>query len=68
MTEQQLSSEIGGFVHELNKRVEVIVEHMMNGGIKSFEDYRSLIGEIKGLNYAKQLVIDYVKKLEDEDE
>ena len=56
-------------VNEVTQRVNGLQDALIEGTCKSLEEYKSLVGEIRGLSFAKQLLIDLVRKMEsDEDE
>jgi hypothetical protein len=41
---------------------------LADGAAKSFEEYRQLVGEIRGLSFAQLCVSDLVRKLENDDD
>lgn len=60
------------YLEYLNKnlvdRQKQIAEAITDGAAKSYEDYKQLVGEIRGLSFAKLLLDDLVRKMEENDE
>ena len=60
------------YLEYLNKilvdRQKQIAEAITDGSAKSYEDYKQLVGEIRGLSFAKLSLDDLVRKMEENDE
>jgi hypothetical protein len=60
------------YLEYLNKslveRQKQIAEAITDGAAKSYEDYKQLVGEIRGLSFAKLSLDDLVRKMEENDE
>lgn len=60
------------YLEHLNKnlvdRQKQIADALANGAAKSYEDYRQLVGEIRGLSFAELSLADLVRKMEENDE
>lgn len=46
------------FLRNLRDRREQLENTLIAGGIKNMEDYKKIVGEISGLNFAESLIID----------
>ena len=53
---------------ECNEKIEQLKEFLASGGAKSFDEYKGLCGEIKGLLTARSRVLDLQHKMENSDE
>ena len=53
---------------EYNEKIEQLKEFLASGGAKSFDEYRSICGEIKGLFTALSRMQDLQRKMETQDE
>ena len=53
---------------EYNEKIEQLKEFLASGGAKSFDQYRSICGEIKGLFTALSRMQDLQRKMETQDE
>lgn len=53
---------------ECNEKIEQLKEFLASGGAKSFDEYRSICGEIKGLFTALSRIQDLQHKMENSDE
>ena len=53
---------------EYNEKIDQLKEFLASGGAKSFDEYRSLCGEIKGLFTALSRMQDLQRKMETQDE
>lgn len=53
---------------EVARHQEGIETVVLNGSCKTFEEYKALVGEIRGLSFTKQLLLDLVRVLENDDE
>lgn len=53
---------------QLVDRQKQLADALVNGAAKSFEDYKQLVGEIRGLSFAQLSVSDLVRKMEDNDD
>lgn len=60
------------YLEYLNKnlvdRRKQIADALADGAAKSYEDYRQLVGEIRGLSFAELSLADLVRKMEENDE
>jgi hypothetical protein len=60
------------YLEYLNKilvdRQKHIAEALADGAAKSYEEYKQLVGEIRGLSFAKLSLDDLVRKMEENDE
>ncbi len=61
-------TELDLLVKEFKERIEMLTESMKVGGPRNYEEYRAIVGEIRGLSFAKLSVTDLVRKLENDDE
>ena len=55
-------------VHRLDEKILQLQEHISNGNLDKFEEYKKLCGEIKGLLTARQYITDLNKTMETDDE
>jgi hypothetical protein len=55
---------LGRVLTELAERREGIAAAALQGSAKSFEEYKDMCGEIRGLSFAHELLTDLVRKLE----
>ena len=53
---------------EYNEKIDQLKEILASGGAKSFDEYRSMCGEIKGLFTALSRMQDLQRKMETQDE
>lgn len=53
---------------QLLERQKQLADALINGAAKTFEDYKQLVGEIRGLSFAQLSVSDLVRKLENNDD
>ena len=53
---------------EMDEKVGQLKDHMSSGRATTYEEYKQLCGEVKGLLYAKQYVKDLQQQLEHSDE
>jgi len=51
-------------VSQLVARQGQLADALVNGAAKTFEDYKQLVGEIRGLSFAQLSINDLVRKLE----
>jgi hypothetical protein len=49
-------------------RREQIAVALINGSAKTFDEYKYLAGEIRGLSFAEQAINDLVRKMEHDDD
>ena len=60
------------YLDYLNKnladRQKQIADALANGAAKSYEDYKQLVGEIRGLSFAQLSLNDLARKMEENDE
>jgi hypothetical protein len=52
---------------EIEERRDVLAQTVVSGAAKDFDEYRGMCGEIRGLSFAYNNIIDLQKKLEQED-
>lgn len=52
---------------EIEERRDVLAQTVVSGAAKDFDDYRNMCGEIRGLSFAYNHIIDLQRKLEQED-
>lgn len=55
-----------GVRKDLRTRMNNIADHLTGGGAESFEQYKSLTGEVRGLAFAETMLLEAVKRLEGE--
>ncbi len=53
---------------EVARHKEGIETAMLGGSCKSYEEYKALVGELRGLSFTQQLLIDLVRVLENGDD
>jgi hypothetical protein len=53
---------------EVSRHKEGIETAIMGGSCKTFEDYKALVGELRGLSFTQQLLQDLVRRLENGDD
>lgn len=53
---------------QFTERQESLANALAEGAAKSFEEYKQLVGEIRGLSFAQLCVNDLVRKLENDDD
>jgi hypothetical protein len=53
---------------QFTERQENLADALANGAAKTFEEYKQLVGEIRGLSFAQLCVSDLVRKLENDDD
>lgn len=53
---------------ECDDKIEQLSNFLASGGAKSFEEYRAVCGEVKGLLIMRNRVIDLQQKMENSDE
>ena len=53
---------------EYNEKIDQLKEFLASGGAKSFDEYRSMCGEIKGLFTALSRMQDLQRKMENSNE
>jgi len=53
---------------ELDEKVKQLKDHLAAGRATTLEEYKQLCGEIKGLLFARQYVIDLKRNLENSDD
>jgi hypothetical protein len=59
---------LGTITTELNSKVIQLQDHLAAGRAQTFEEYRQICGEIKGLLFAKFYVTDLKRNLENSDD
>lgn len=55
-------------VDELDNKVQKLREWLGSGQAKDYPDYQKICGEIRGLLYAKQEILDLKRKMENSDD
>ena len=55
-------------VKEIDEKVQQLGEYVSSGNATSFEEYKRLCGEIKGLLTARGYTLDLKKRMENSDE
>jgi hypothetical protein len=53
---------------QFTERQDSLADALANGAAKTFEEYKQLVGEIRGLSFAQLCVSDLVRKLENGDD
>ena len=53
---------------QFTERQESLANALAEGAAKSYEEYKQLVGEIRGLSFAQLCVSDLVRKLENDDD
>ena len=53
---------------QFTERQLSLADALANGAAKTFEEYKQLVGEIRGLSFAQLCVSDLVRKLENDDD
>jgi hypothetical protein len=59
---------LGHIVTKLDERRLELQDFVGEGGAKDFPDYKKLCGTIQGLVYAKEVITDLAKRLENDDD
>jgi hypothetical protein len=62
------STAISVVLKEIEERRAALTHALADGSANSFEEYRFMCGEIRGLSLAHSYVTDLVRRLEDDDE
>jgi len=55
-------------VKEIDEKVQQLGEYVSSGNANSFEEYKRLCGEIRGLLIARGYTLDLKKRMENSDE
>jgi hypothetical protein len=53
---------------QFTERQQHLADALADGAAKTFEEYKQLVGEIRGLSFAQLCVSDLVRKLENDDD
>ena len=53
---------------QFTERQTSLADALAEGAAKSYEEYKQLVGEIRGLSFAQLCVSDLVRKLENDDD
>lgn len=53
---------------ELDEKVTQLKDHLAAGRAQTFDEYKQLCGEIKGLLFARQYALDLQRNLENSDD
>ena len=61
-------TELDLLIKGLKERIDMLSDSVVSGGPKNYEEYKAMVGEIRGLSFAKLTVTDLVRKLENNDE
>jgi len=65
MDDSYTTSKILRYIRE---RLDELQEGMMAGNFTSYEDYRSAVGEVRGLTFTEQYIVELRSKTGDDDE
>ena len=55
-------------IKEIDEKVKQLFDHVGSGKAETFEEYKKLCGEIKGLLTARGYTLDLKKRMENSDE
>lgn len=55
-------------VKDCDEKVDQLKEFLASGGAKSFDEYKSICGEVKGLLIARSRILDLQHRMETQDE
>jgi hypothetical protein len=55
-------------VEELNTKVSQLKDWVGNGQVVDFNEYQRMVGEIKGLLYAREYILDLKQRMENSDD
>lgn len=55
-------------INEVVRHKEGIETAVLSGSCKSYEEYKGLVGELRGLSFTQQLLLDLVRTLENNDD
>ena len=55
-------------VQQIDEKVQQLKDHVVTGSVGTFDEYRRLCGEVRGLLIAKGYTLDLKQKLEHSDE
>lgn len=58
---------VNTIINELDEKVKQLRDHLAAGRAQTFEEYKQLCGEIKGLLFARQYALDLQRNLEHSD-
>ena len=53
---------------ELNKSLNGLISDLEAGRIQTFEDYKFVTGQVRGVKHALTIIDDYINKKEEDDE
>ena len=59
---------LGRIQKELSERITMYADVLTEGSAKNYDEYQKLVGEIRGLSFAQQLLTDLVRNMEDSDD
>ena len=65
MDDSYVTSKIIRYIRE---RLDELQEGMMAGNFTNYEDYRSAVGEVRGLTFTEQYIVELRSKTGDDDE
>ena len=55
-------------IRYIRERLDELQEGMMAGNFTNYEDYRSAVGEVRGLTFTEQYIVELRSKTGDHDE
>jgi hypothetical protein len=55
-------------IQQINDKVQQLKEHVSNGNVDDFNEYKKLCGEIRGLLTARGYTLDLKQRMENSDE
>ena len=55
-------------IKEIDEKLAQLRDHLATGNVESFEEYKRLCGEIRGLLFARDYTISLQKNLEESDD
>ena len=55
-------------IQHIRERLDELQESMMAGNFIKYEDYRSAVGEVRGLTFIEQYIVELRSKTGDHDE
>ena len=58
----------GVLVQQIDEKVQQLKDHLINGNIEGFDEYKRLCGEVRGLLIAKGYILDLKQRMEHSDE
>ena len=55
-------------VQQINEKVQQLSDHVVRGNLETFDEYKRICGEVRGLLIAKDYTLDLKQRLEHSDE